>query len=63
MATKTCTKEVTKVGERPRETDLEDMKRFELNVLALVAQHVHHHLEVRLLGDIPCHDTEISTIE
>jgi len=44
-------------------TDLEDVKRFKLNVLALVAQHVHHHLEVRLLGDITCHDTEIGTIE
>jgi hypothetical protein len=39
------------------------VKGFELNVLALVAQHVHHHLEVRLLSDITCHDTEISAIE
>lgn len=44
-------------------TDLEDVKCFELNVLTLVAQHVHHHLEVRLLSDITCHDIKVGTIE
>lgn len=39
------------------------MKRFELNVLALTAQHVHHHLQIRLLSDITCHDVEIGAIE
>lgn len=39
------------------------MKRFELNVLALIAQHVHHHLEVRFLRDIACHDIKVGTIE
>lgn len=39
------------------------MKRFELNILALASKHVHHHLEIRLLGDIPRHDIEIGTIE
>lgn len=39
------------------------MKGLELNVLALAAQHVHHHLEVRLLSDITRHDVEVGTIE
>lgn len=52
-----------KGGREGNGMDLEDVKRFELNVLALVAQHVHHHLEVPFLGDITCHDTEIGTIE
>lgn len=66
MATKTCTKRCRtrrKSWREAKETDLEDVKGFELNVLALVAQHVHHHLEVRLLSDITRHDTEIGTVE
>ena len=52
-----------KVWREAKTTDLENVKRFELNVLALVAQHIHHHLEVCLLSDVTCHDIEIGTIK
>ena len=42
---------------------LEHMKRFELNVFALVPEEVHHHLEVRLVRYVPCHNVEVGSIE
>ena len=44
-------------------TDLEHMEGVELDVLALVAEHVHHHLEVRLVRDIARHDIEVCPVE
>lgn len=42
--------------------NLEYMERLELYVLALVSQHVHHHLQVPFVSDVPCHDVEIGPI-
>ena len=39
------------------------MERLKLNILALISQEVHHHLEIRLIGDVPRHDVEICPIE
>ena len=39
------------------------MERLELNVLALVAQQVHHHLQVSVVGDVPGHDREVGAVE
>jgi len=36
---------------------------LKLNVLALIAEEVHHHLEVGIVRNIACHDVEIGTIE
>ena len=44
-------------------THLEDMERLKLDVLARVSQHVHHHLQVRLVCDVPCHDVEVCPIQ
>ena len=39
------------------------MERLELNVLALVTQHVHHHLEIRVVGNVARHDVEVCAVE
>jgi hypothetical protein len=39
------------------------MESFELDVLALVPKHVHHHLQVRFLSNVSCHNAEIGTIK
>lgn len=39
------------------------MEGFELNVLALVSEEVHHHLEVRLVRDVARHDVEVGPVE
>ena len=39
------------------------MERLELDVLAPVAQQVHHHLEVRFICNISRHDVEIRPIK
>jgi hypothetical protein len=39
------------------------VERLKLNVLALVSQKVHHHLEVGLVGDVPCHDRVVCAVE
>lgn len=44
-------------------SNLENVERFKLNIFALVSQHVHHHLKVRLLCNVPCHDVEVGAIE
>ena len=46
-----------------RRTDLEYVERLELNVLALIPQEVHHHLEIRFVRDVPRHDVEVGAIE
>lgn len=46
-----------------RDKDLEDMERLELDVAALVAEHVHHHLQVRLVRDVARHDVEIGAVK
>ena len=45
------------------ETYLEHVEGLELNVLALVAEEIHHHLEIRLACDIPGHHVEVRTVE
>ena len=45
------------------QTHLEYMKRLKLNILAFVAQKVHHHLQVGVVRDIPRHDGEVSAIK
>ena len=42
---------------------LEDMKRLELDILTLIPQQVHHHLQICLIRDIFSHHVEISTIK
>jgi hypothetical protein len=44
-------------------THLEDVEGFELDVAALVAQEVHHHLEVRLARDVARHDLVVCPVE
>lgn len=39
------------------------MKRLKLDILALVPEHVHHHLQVSLVGDILGHNIEICPVE
>ena len=39
------------------------MECFELDILALVPQKVHHHLEIGLVRNVPRHDVEVCTIE
>ena len=43
--------------------DLEYMERFELNVLALIAEEVHHHLEVDIVRNVARHDVEVGTVQ
>lgn len=68
FATNTClvtrtTARQHKCLEEERRTDLEHMERLELDVLAFVAEQVHHHLEVALIGYVARHHIEIGTIE
>lgn len=44
-------------------TDLEDVERLELYVLALLFEHVHHELQVLLVADIASHDREVVSIQ
>ena len=39
------------------------MERLKLNVLALVPQEVHHHLEVSFVRDVSGHHVEVGAIE
>ena len=48
---------------RVRDKNLEDVEGLELYVLALVPQHVHHYLQIPFIGDVPCHDVEICSIQ
>jgi hypothetical protein len=48
---------------RNKDTDFEDMESLELNVLTLVSEHVHHHLEICLLSDVTRHNAKVCTIQ
>jgi hypothetical protein len=39
------------------------MERLELDVPALVPQKVHHHLEIRVVGDVARHDRVVCAVE
>jgi hypothetical protein len=39
------------------------VERLELDVLALVPQEIHHHLEIRLVRNVLCHDVEVCAVE
>ena len=45
------------------QTHLEYMERLELNILALIPQKIHHHLQIGVVGDVPCHDGEVGAVE
>ena len=42
---------------------LENVERFELDVLAVIPEHVHHRFEVFWLADILSHDGEVSPVQ
>ena len=42
---------------------LENMKCLKLDILTLIPQQVHHHLQICLVRDIFSHHVEISTVE
>ena len=39
------------------------MEGLKLYVLALVAEEVHHHFEVGVVGDVARHDVEVGAVE
>jgi hypothetical protein len=39
------------------------VERLKLDVLALISQEVHHHLEVRFVGNVLGHDIEIGSVK
>ena len=41
----------------------EYMERLKLNVLALITEEVHHHLEVGIVRNVARHDAEVGTIQ
>ena len=45
------------------QTDLEHMERFKLNVLTLIPQQVHHHLEISLASNVSSHHIEVCSVE
>ena len=44
-------------------THLEDMESFELDILALVAQQIHHRLEILFISYVARHDGEVGTVK
>jgi len=50
-------------GEEGKQTDLEDVESFELDVSALVPKQIHHHLEVGLVRDVASHDGVVGPVE
>ncbi len=42
---------------------LEHMECLELNVLASVAEEVHHHLEIAIVCNIARHDVKVGTVQ
>jgi hypothetical protein len=46
-----------------RDKHFEYMKRFKLNIPALVQQQVHHESQVHCIGNKPCHDIEVGTVK
>lgn len=63
------TRKTTKTPKTPKKeinqknTRLEHMERLKLDILALVPQQVHHHLEVPLARNVLGHDVEVGTVE
>jgi hypothetical protein len=49
--------------DRTMEFHFENVGSLELDVLALVSKHVHHHLQVAFLSNVSSHDVEIGTVE
>lgn len=45
------------------ETNLENVKRLELNVSTPVSKHVHHHLQVGLGRNVARHDVVVCTVK
>ena len=39
------------------------MEGLELDVLALVTEEVHHHLEVSIIRNVACHNVEVGTVQ
>lgn len=56
-----CT-QVASMNQVTKKTDLEHMECLKLNIFTLVTQQVHHHLQVRLIRNIPRHHIEIGPI-
>ncbi len=48
---------------RVRDEDLEDVECFELDILTLVTEEIHHQLQVRLRSNVSSHDSEICAVE
>lgn len=44
-------------------THLENMKRFKLDVPALVSQHIHHEFEVLGLADVFRHHSKVMSVQ
>ena len=40
-----------------------NMKGLELNISTLLAQHVHHELEIVGIADVSGHDSEVVSVE
>jgi hypothetical protein len=49
--------------DKTMETYFENVESLELNFLALVSKHVHHHLQIAFLSNASSHDVEIGTVE
>ena len=45
------------------EAHFEYVKSLELDVLALVPEHVHHHLQIAFLSDVSSHDVKVGTVK
>lgn len=39
------------------------MKCFELDVLALIPEHIHHHLQICLIGNIARHHIKVRAVK
>lgn len=45
------------------ESHFKYVESFELDILALVPKHVHHHLQIAFLGNVSSHDVEVGTVK
>jgi hypothetical protein len=48
---------------RIRDKYLEYMESLELDILALVTEEVHHHLEVNVIRNVARHNIEVGTVQ
>lgn len=39
------------------------MESLKLDILTLISKQIHHHLEIRLIRDVSCHDRKVGTIK